>query len=436
MRNDIVHIGAGELTYEIRAIVEIAEKLQKLGLKVNMENIGDPVAKGEKIPLWMKEIVAGLAMEDGSYAYCPTKGLLATREFLAERTNRRGGAQITADDIIFFNGLGDAIQKVYGLLRREARVIGPSPTYSTHSSGEAAHAGQKPVSYLLDPDNNWYPNLADLRLSVQYNPSISGLLIINPDNPTGAVYPESVLREMIGVAKEHDLFVIADEVYNNIVYNGQVTRPISDLIGDVPAIALKGISKELPWPGARCGWIEVYNADRDPVFQRYVKSILDSKMVEVCSTTLPQRAIPAVLTHPDYPAYLNERKARYEAHSQIAYDVLKDVPGIKVNRTNGAFYMAVAFEAGVLNGRQTLPIANPEVESLVEKLVSPPDIAVDKRFVYYLLASAGICVVPLSSFCTKETGFRITLLEPDRDEFTAIFRNIASKITQYVNSAP
>ncbi|MBI5444895.1 MAG: pyridoxal phosphate-dependent aminotransferase [Deltaproteobacteria bacterium] len=435
MRNDIVHIGAGELTYEIRAIVEIAEKLQKLGVKVNMENIGDPVAKGEKIPLWMRKIVADLAMQDCSYAYCPTKGLLETREFLAERTNRRGGARITPDDIIFFNGLGDAIQKVYGLLRREARVIGPSPTYSTHSSGEAAHAGQKPVSYILDPDNHWYPDLEDLRLSVRYNPSISGILIINPDNPTGAVYPEWVLREMIGIAKEHDLFIIADEIYNNIVYNGQMTRPISDLIDGVPAIAMKGISKELPWPGARCGWIEFYNTDKDPVFQRYVKSIVDSKMVEVCSTTLPQKAIPLLLDHPEYANHLEGRRARYEEYSNIAYDLLREVPGIKVNRTNGAFYMAVAFEKDVLNDRQTLPVANPEVRELVEKLVSPPDFPLDKRFVYYLLASSGICVVPLSSFCTREMGFRITLLEPDRAEFTKIFQTIAAKIQEYLASA-
>lgn len=435
MRNNIVHIGAGELTYEIRAIVEIAEKLQRLGVSVNMENIGDPVTKGEKIPLWMKEIVADLAMQDCSYAYCPTKGLLETRRFLANRTNARGGIQIAPDDIIFFNGLGDAIQKVYGLLRHEARVIGPSPTYSTHSSGEAAHAGQPPVSYLLDPGNHWYPDLDDLRLSIRYNPSISGLLIINPDNPTGAVYPEEILREMIALAREHDLFVICDEIYNNIVYNGQRTRPISDLIGDVPAIAMKGISKELPWPGARCGWIEVYNGDRDPVFRRYVQSIVDSKMVEVCSTTLPQKAIPPILSHPGYPAYLEERKRRYEEHSNVAYEILREVPGLKVNRTNGAFYMAVSFEEGVLTEHQTLPVANPEVRALVEKLVAPPGTPLDKRFVYYLLASAGICVVPLSSFCTQELGFRITLLEPDRDVFTRVFRNLAARISEYLGSA-
>src|SRR5512139_598253 len=434
MRTDIVHIGAGELTYEIRAIVDIADKLKALGIKTNMENIGDPVAKGEKIPAWMKKIVTDLVMQDASYGYCPTRGVLETRQFLAQLTNKRGKVQISADDILFFNGLGDAIQKVYGFLSREARVIGPSPTYSTHSSAEAAHAGQKPVSYRLDPDNNWYPDLDDLRLSVQYNPGIAGILIINPDNPTGAVYPERILREIIAIAREFDLFIIADEIYHNIIYNGQATRPISDLIGDVPAIAMKGISKEAPWPGARCGWIEVYNADKDPMFKQYMASILNSKMVEVCSTTLPQMAIPALLSHPEYPKYLEERRIRYERCSNIAYDTLKKVPGLKVNRTNGAFYMAVAFEAGRLNNRQTLPIKNREVLELVEGLVAQPGCSLDKRFVYYLLASTGICTVPLSSFCTPEMGFRITLLERDEAEFTKIFETIAASVTAYLNS--
>ncbi len=434
MRNNIVHIGAGELTYEIRAIVEIADKLKKLGIKTNMENIGDPVAKGEIIPDWMKQIVADLAMKDCSYGYCPTRGVLETREFLADMVNRRGKTQITPEDILFFNGLGDAIQKVYGFLRREARVIGPSPTYSTHSSAEAAHAGQRPISYRLDPDNSWYPDLDDLRLSIKYNPTISGILIINPDNPTGAVYPERILREMVAIAKEFDLFIICDEIYHNIIYNGQSTKPISDLIGDVPAIAMKGISKEAPWPGARCGWIEVYNAHRDPIFQQYVSSILNSKMVEVCSTTLPQKAIPQLLSHPQYPVYLEERKSRYERCSNIAYDILKEVPGLKVNRTNGAFYMAVTFDKGRLSNRQTLPIANPEVKSLVENLVIQPGCSLDKRFVYYLLASTGICTVPLSSFCTPEQGFRITLLERNEAEFTKIFKNIAQNVTDYLKS--
>ncbi len=434
MRNNIVHIGAGELTYEIRAIVEIAEKLNKLGIKTNMENIGDPVAKGEKIPLWIKEIVSDLTMKDCSYGYCATKGVLETREFLADMTNQRGKSQITAEDIIFFNGLGDAIQKVYGLLKREARVIGPSPTYSTHSSAEGAHAGQKPLTYRLDPDNNWYPDMDDLRLSVKHNPAISAILVINPDNPTGAVYPERILKEIISICKEYDLFLICDEIYHNLCYNGTTTKPISDLIGNLPAISMKGISKEVPWPGSRCGWIEIYNADQDPMFARYVQSMLDSKMVEVCSTTLPQKAIPAILSHPEYHNYLAERRNRYELYSNIAYNLLKEVPGLKVNRTNGAFYMSVAFESGLLTNKQTLAIENIEVKELVEGLINEPGVSVDKRFVYYLLAATGICVVPISSFCTDERGFRITLLEQDEKEFTQIFITIANSITTYLKS--
>ncbi len=434
MRTDILHSGAGELTYEIRNIVNVGERLQKLGTKVYWENIGDPIAKGEKIPQWMKQVVADLVMEDATYGYCPTRGILATREFLADKTNKRGGAQIGPDDIIFFNGLGDAISKVFGFLRPTARVVVPSPSYTTHSSAEAAHAGDRPVTYWLNPNNYWYPDLDDLEKRIKYNPAVAGILIINPDNPTGAVYPEEILRGMVALARKYDLFVVCDEVYQAIIYNGQKTLPLAEVIGDVPAICMRGISKEMPWPGSRCGWIEVYNADRDPMFAKYVTSILNAKMVEVCSTTLPQRAIPAILSHPQYAPYLQERISRYEKFSNIAYDALKDIDGVLVNRTNGAFYMSVVFKEGRLNKRQTLSIGNKEVRTQVENLVCGPNVACDKRFVYYLLGATGVCVVPLSSFATELQGFRITLLERNEERFTEIFKIIADGIRQYLNS--
>ncbi|MBW1748932.1 MAG: pyridoxal phosphate-dependent aminotransferase [Deltaproteobacteria bacterium] len=376
MRTGIVHIGAEELNYEIRNIVRVADKLQELGVPVYLENIGDPVAKGEKIPDWMKKIVSRLVMEDSCYGYCPTQGLLETREFIVAMNNGNGHCRITPDDVIFFNGLGDAITKTYGFLRRTARVITPSPTYTTHSACEAAHAGLPPVSYPLDPHNHWFPDVHELRRRVKYNPAVAGILLINPDNPTGAVYPADSLREIVDIAAEFNLFIIADEIYQNLVFNGQKTQPLAAVIGEVPAISMKGISKELPWPGSRCGWIEVYNAERKPQFETYIKSILNAKMVEVCSTTLPQKALPHI---------------------------------------HGALYMSVTFEDGLLNNRQTLPISNPSVGELVETLTSGPHINPDKRFVYYLLASTGICVVPLTSFNTSLQGFRVTLLEPDED---------------------
>lgn len=432
MRTDIVHIGAGKLNYEIRNIIRVADKLQQLGVKVNLENIGDPVAKGEKIPMWMKEIVADLAMQDCSYGYCPTQGIMETREFLTKHNNRNGGVHITPDDIIFFNGLGEAITKVYGFLRSTARVITPSPTYTTHSASEAAHAGQPPLTYPLDPYNHWYPDIQELRRRVKYNPSVAGILLVNPDNPTGTVYPESLLREIVAIARDFDLFIIADEIYQNLVYNEQKTKPLADVIGDVPGLSMKGISKELPWPGSRCGWIEIYNADKDLHFAGYIRSILNAKMVEVCSTTLPQKAIPQIFEHPQYQAYLEERRRRYEKLSNLAYEQLKDVPGVLVNRTNGAFYMSVAFEKGILNHQQTLLIENREAASLVEELTFDSDMQPDKRFVYYLLAATGICVVPLSSFNTELQGFRMTLLEPDEAEFRSIIDKLVKNIRLYL----
>jgi len=434
MRTDIVHIGAGELTYEIRNIVNVGMKIEKLGRKTNWENIGDPIAKGEQIPQWMKEIVAEAVMEDATYGYCHTNGVLSTREFIAGQTNSLGGAQITPEDIIFFNGLGDAITKIFGFLKRTARVLVPTPSYTTHSSAEAAHAGDKPLTYQLDPEKRWFPDIEDIKNHVRYNPAVAGILIINPDNPTGAVYPKSVLEDIVEIARQNDLFIVCDEVYHNIVYNGTSTAPLSEVIGDVPAIAMRGISKEMPWPGSRCGWIEVYNGHKDPMFARYINSILNSKMMEVCSTTLPQSVYPKVVSHEQYPVYLQERIDRYERFSNIAYESLKGVKGVLVNRPNGAFYMSVCFEEGILTHRQTLEIENDEVRELVESLVNPEGTAFDKRFVYYLLGATGVCVVPLSSFATERQGFRVTLLERNEEEFVRIFETIGSAIEAYLAS--
>ena len=437
MRTDIVHAGARVLTYEIRNIVAVAEQLERLGVRVNYENIGDPVAKGEIIPEWMKAIVAETVHENASYAYSPTKGMLAARQYVAESTNRRGGTQIDVEDIIFFNGLGDAIAKVYGLLNRTARILVPTPSYTTHSSAEASHAGTDPVTYILDPNHLWYPDLEDIENHVKYNPAVAGILLINPDNPTGAVYPADVVRAIVEICEKNDLFIISDEVYQNMTFNGTTCTPLCTVIGNkVPAICMRGISKEMPWPGGRCGWIEVYNRKRDPMFANYVQSILNAKMLEVCSATLPQVVMPRIKSHPEYESYLRQRVAHYERNANIAYDAFKNLKGVVVNRTNGAFYMSVVFEEGALNHKQTLPIADAAVQETVDRLVNGAGVQPDKRFVYYLLASTGVCVVPLSSFATDLQGFRITLLEVNEDHAREIFQTIAENITAYLKSCP
>lgn len=432
MRRNIVHVGSGQLSYEIREIVEVANDLRKLGVEITWENIGDPIAKGELVPEWIKDIVVDLVREDLTYGYVSTRGVEATQEFLADHVNERGGCQITKNDIVFFNGLGDAVAKIFGFLKREARVIGPSPAYSTHSSAEAAHSGYNHLTYELDPDNGWMPDLTDIENKVKYNDAIAGILIINPDNPTGAVYPKEILEKMVDIARRYGLFVICDEIYAHIVYDDAATVHLSEVIGKVPGIALRGISKEFPWPGARCGWLEVFNQNSHPMFEKYIKSIVNAKMLEVCSTSLPQYSIPRVMGDPRYLNHLALRKKMFESRVDEAYDILTQSKYLKIVKPKGAFYMAVLFEDGVLNETQTLDIMNPDVRSYIEDKVK--NVEVDKRFVYYLLGATGICVVPLTGFCCKRKGFRITLLETNDVKRQWTWKAIADAVDHYVQS--
>ena len=435
MRQLLLRPGAEELNYEIRGIVKKARQIEALGYSMTWENIGDPIQKHNHVPDWMKEIVADLLKEDKTYGYADSKGVLETRTFLANLNNQKEGTQITAEDILFFNGLGDAIAKLYQFLIPTARIIGPSPAYSTHSSAEAAHANTAPITYKLDPDNQWLPDMEDLYLKVKYNPSIVGILIINPDNPTGMVYPKEVLEDFVKIAEEFSLLLISDEIYQNITYNGIKAVPLSEVIGKRPAISLKGISKEFPWPGARCGWMEFYNRDASVEFAKLCQTLENAKMIEVCSTILPQLAIPKIMSHPEYKAYREAANQQIGKRSDWMREILGDIPGIKFNPTQGAFYNTIVFDESLLNPNQKLPIEDERLQNLLDTWLIDSDMPLDKRFVYYLLASERICVVPISSFCSDLRGFRVTLLEENEAVFKDTFRRLGKSITSYLKSS-
>lgn len=432
MRRNIVHPGAANLTYEIREIVSIAHEIERLGQAITWENIGDPVQKGETPPEWIREIVRELVDRRSTWAYCDSAGVGETREFLAGNVNARGGVQITTDDIMFFNGLGDAVAKVYGFLRREARVLGPSPAYSTHSSAEAAHSGYNHVTYNLDPTNGWMPDVDDIRNKVKYNDSIAGILILTPDNPTGAVYPRAILEEIADIAREYDLFIITDEIYAHIVYNGGPRLHLSEWIGDVPGIAMRGISKEYPWPGSRCGWLEILNKGNDENFATYVNSLLAAKRLEVSSTTLPQMSIPLVMGDPRYKVHLDGREAMFSRRADDMMTVFDGCSPVLVNKPGGAFYYTVMFNDGLLDGTESLPIDNPRIAELIAGRVR--EVAPDKRFVYYLMGATGIVVVPLTGFQCAHHGFRATLLETDDAKRAWILETLRGSIEAFSGS--
>jgi alanine-synthesizing transaminase len=422
MRTNMIKQGDEHLRYEIREIVEIANEVVKLGVPMIWENIGDPVAKGEKIPTWMKEVVGEAVKDDRVYAYSPTKGDLAARRFVIDRFSHTD--LCTEEDVIFFNGLGDAINKLFSTLPANARVIGPNPTYPSHATAEAIHHGGDHLTYPLLLDQGGRIDLVSLEASVQADPSIVGILVINPNNPLGVAHPRADLVEVVRIARENDCFLLFDEIYQHLLFDASKIVRLSEIVGKVPAISMKGVSKEIPWPGSRCGWIEVYNADQDENFRGYIHTIVVSKMLEVCSTTLPQIVFPRILTHPEFPAFLQSRLDKYKRRLDTALAVFAGCDVLNVVVPDGVFYLTVTVNTARYPNTAKLPARNDDVRMYLDMLETKSMLRTDKVFAYELLGSEGVCVVPLSGFSSPVDGFRMTLLEEDAALFEDTCRRI------------
>jgi aspartate/methionine/tyrosine aminotransferase len=422
MRANLIKKGDEHLRYEIREIVEIASEIERRGVPIVWENIGDPVAKGERLPGWMKAIVERAVQDDRTYAYAPTRGEIAARQFVLDHYS--DPHICTIDDVIFFNGLGEAINKIFSNLPTGARVIGPNPVYPSHATAEAMHHGGHAITYSLKLDQGARIDLEELENKVKYNESIVGILVINPNNPTGVVHPRADLERVVAIARTYNCFLLFDEIYQNMVFDPRTIVRLCDIIDDRPGISMKGVSKEIPWPGSRCGWIEVYNAERDENFRGYVNTIIISKMLEVCSTTLPQVVFPDIVRHPEYPAYFRSRIEKYRTRMTQALEKFEGSPVLRPVVPQGVFYLTVTFDTARFPHWRKLPSRTKEARLYLDEIEAATKLRRDKLFAYELLGSEGVCVVPLSGFASPFDGFRMTLLEEDDRVFLDACRRI------------
>jgi len=426
VRQNLLRADSALLRYPIREVVLIGKELEKLGeFSMIWENIGDPVAAGESVPEWMQDVVQKQVASDKSFAYTDTKGAIKAREYVLEHFSDK--RKCTIDDILFFNGLGEAINKVMNNLPRETRVLMPSPTYPSHATAEAMHAGCSFISYSLDPENDWEPDIEEIENKVRYNDHVVAILVINPNNPTGSVYKRETLEKIVAIAKQYNCFLIFDEIYHHMTFDGVKTTLLHQIIGDVPGISMKGISKDIPWPGSRCGWIEVYNAEKDENFKGFIEMILLSKMLEVCSTTLPQIVLPHIYQHSEYPSYLQSRIEKYQRRATQACEFFADIPQVHVNKPKGVFYLVVELLELPANRLESI---NKKVRLYLNQLETPETPA-DFQFCYELMGAEGVCVVPLSGFGSAVNGFRMTLLQEDDNIFTETLERIGRAIRAY-----
>ncbi len=377
-------------TYAIRNIVVEAKKVEQTGMTVRYLNIGDPNQFGFLTPPHLIEAVAK-AMRDGHNGYTPSPGIAEAREAAAADFVARG-VNVSADRVLITSGTSEGIELALTAIVDEGEeVLVPSPTYPLYTA-VLAKIGAHPAYYRTDHTREWQPDLDHLRSLI--NAKTRALVVIDPNNPTGAIYPEAMRRALIALAGEHGLVILADEVYGDLAYDGAVP-PMAALDNEAPIISYSSLSKAYLAPGWRAGWMAVGSSPRlDPALAA-IKKLADGRL---CSPGPMQYAVTAALTGDRSHQVSFRRQLRERAELTTAR--MNAIPGMSCVAPRGAFY------------------AMPKVEL--------PKGKTDVDFVLGLLRAKGILCVYGSGFGTAPDDgfFRIVFLATPA-ELGAIYDDVA-----------
>ena len=384
-------------TYAIRNIVAEAQRVEAAGTPVKYLNIGDPVAFGFQTP---PHLVAAVerAMRDGHNSYGPSAGIPAAREAVAAEYTKNG-FPVTPDRVFITAGTSEGIElTLSGVVDSGSEVLVPMPTYPLYTA-VLAKLDAKAKYYRLDPSRGWMPDLEHLRSLV--TPETRALVVIDPNNPTGAVYPIETRRKIIEFADEHGLLILADEVYGDLGFDGPIA-PYGLLDPDAPIISFSSLSKAYLAPGWRTGWMAIGRSPRLDDVAAAVRKLADGRL---CSTVPMEYAVVAALTG-DRSHQVAFREA-LRARAKLTVDRLCAMPGVSCVAPTAAFY------------------AMPRV--------SLPPGRTDEQFVLSLLRSTGVLCVYGSGFgLPPEDGFlRIVFLAP-LDELNAIYDLMADFTREYL----
>ncbi len=387
-------------SYAIRNIVAEARAVEARGMRVRYLNIGDPVAFGFKTPVHLVEAVER-AMRDGHNGYVASAGIPAAREAVAADYHVRG-IDVSPERVLITTGTSEGIEiALHALVEDGDDVLVPSPTYPLYTA-VLAKIGAQPRFYRTDPNRDWLPDLDHLRSLI--SPRTRVLVVIDPNNPTGAVYPPSVRRGLLDIAEQHDLTILADEVYGDLAYGGPVPL-MGTLDRDAPVISFSSLSKAYLAPGWRAGWMVVGSTPRLDDALAAMRKLADGRL---CSPGPMQYAIAPALTgdrshQPAFRAALAER-------ARITADMLNAIPGMRCVEPKAAFY--------------ALPS------------VSLPPGRTDEDYVLALLRATGILCVHGSGFGVDpdQGSFRIVFLADPR-ELASIYADIGAFTGEYLRSA-
>jgi alanine-synthesizing transaminase len=325
-------------SYAIRNIAVEAQRVEAAGRRVRYLNVGNPPAFGFQPPAHMVEAVIR-AMRDGENGYCASPGITPAREAVAEEYSRRSWP-VTADRVLITAGTSEAIElALSALVDDEGEVLVPLPTYPLYTA-VLAKLGARARFYRTDPANGWEPDFDHLEHVV--TAAARAIVVIDPNNPTGATYSPGARRKLIAFAEQRGLVLLADEVYGDLGYDGPVA-PIGSLEPDAAVLSFSSLSKGYVAPGWRTGWVAVGRSPRLDNVLAALKKLADGRL---CSTAPMQHAIPAALNGDR--AHQAVFRAALRERANVTVDMLRAIPGVTCSAPSAAFYAMpkVALPAG------------------------------------------------------------------------------------------
>ncbi len=319
------------IEYAIRDVLVHAKQLAKTGKKIYYLNIGDPVAFDFQTPPHIKQALAK-AVEENVNFYSPSEGLPELREAIAQKEKRINRVDISTEDIIVTEGISEGIQMVMAaLIDAGDEILLPGPTYPPYIS-YAKFFGGKPVTYETVEENGWQPNVDDLRKKI--TEKTRGIVVINPNNPCGALYEEKVVKEIIDIAGEHGLPLLSDEIYDQIVFEKKLVST-AYLAKDVPVIGLNGFSKAYLMTGWRLGY--VYFCSKNNELQEVKQGIEKEARIRLCANTPVQKAGVAALNGPQ--DHVKETVRKLKERRDYAWKRLNEIEGLSCAKPEAAFYV-------------------------------------------------------------------------------------------------
>ena len=328
--------------YDIRGpIMDRARQMEEEGHKIIKLNIGNLAVFGFDSP---EEIQQDMILNlPNSAGYSDSKGIFAARKAVMHSTQQQGIAGVTLDDIYLGNGASELIvMATNALLDIGDEMLIPAPDYPLWTAAVSLSGG-KPVHYMCDEDNGWMPNIDDIRAKI--TPATKGIVVINPNNPTGALYSDDLLKAIVKLAREHNLVIFADEVYDKVLYDGVKHTAIASLSEDVLTLTFGSLSKSHRSCGYRSGWM-IVSGDKKPA-KDYIEGLNMLSNMRLCSNVPGQWAIQTALGGYQSINDLVGEGGRLRKQRDLAYELITAIPGVSCVKPSAALYMFPKLDATI-----------------------------------------------------------------------------------------